>query len=229
MSGVVIRETIRRHVTHVGYLAALLLITLSGLTASQAVQAGSLWPSLVTLLAAVTGCAIIGPEFSSGTLQLILVKPINRSVYLLSRVTGVVAVVWLAAVLGSVAEGLARLFNGSLALRFLGVALINSMAETLLIVALLTLLGSLTRAYFNVAIFYGLNVGLSITIGIMRVMRKVPVVIPDMLAVMQRNLFPDVPSTPAPGLLLLLVCNASVALLLACIVFTRREVPYGAD
>ena len=36
----------------------------------------------------ITGCGPIGPEFSSGTLQLILVKPINRATYLLSRVAG---------------------------------------------------------------------------------------------------------------------------------------------
>lgn len=230
MNGVVVRETVRRHLTHVGYLATLALIAMSGLAASQAMFPGSLWPSLVSLLAVVTGCAIIGPEFSSGTLQLILVKPVNRSVYLLSRVAGVLLVVWLAAFTGAAFETIARTFRGEFhTVNLLLSALANSMAEALLIVALLTLLGSITRAYFNVAIFYGLQIAFAIGISVLRMMQRVPAAIPNALAVIDHNLFPDVGPRFDPGLMLLLMTNAAVALLLACVAFNQREVPYGAD
>jgi ABC-type transport system involved in multi-copper enzyme maturation permease subunit len=237
MNGVVIRETVRRHVTHAGYLCALILIAIMGLVAAQAHRPASFWPGLITLLAAVTGCGIIGPEFSSGTLQLILVKPVNRSVYLLSRVAGVLLVVWLATVAACGMEMLGRIINGSLGASLggtsraevLGMALVNSMAETLLIVALLTLLGSITRAYFNVAIFYGLQFTLAIVPAVLRLSREMPAWIFDVLGAVDRNLFPDVLPVPDAGLLLILVSNAAIALLLACLAFNRREVPYGAD
>ena len=44
------------------------------------------------------------------------------------------------------------------------------------------------------------------------------------------NLFPDGPMVPFDrNWILMMVSNASVALLLACVIFSRREVPYGAD
>ncbi|HYI09404.1 MAG TPA: ABC transporter permease subunit [Thermoanaerobaculia bacterium] len=229
MNAVVIRETFRRHVTHAGYISVLVLIAILGIVSAQSIRPATFWPGLVTLLAVVTGCGIIGPEFSSGTLQLILVKPVNRSSYLLSRVTGVLLVIWLAALTGCAAETLARLFNKSLVLESMGIGLVNVMAETLLIVSLLTLLGSITRAYFNVAIFYGLQIALAVGAAVLRMSREVPAFVLEALAAIDRNLFPDVPPLPNPGLLLLLLSNAAVALLLACLAFNQREVPYGAD
>jgi ABC-type transport system involved in multi-copper enzyme maturation permease subunit len=229
MNAVVIRETVRRHVTHAGYWSAVILIAILGFAASQNVRPATFWPGLLTLLAAVTGCGIIGPEFSSGTLQLILVKPVNRAVYLLSRVAGVLLVVWLAAFAGCFTETIGRLFNHSLDLRTMSLALVSVMADTLLIVSLLTFLGSITRAYFNAAIFYGLQFALAIGTAVLRMSRELPPFVFDVLAAIDRNLFPDVTPAPDAGMLLLLVSNAAVALLLACLAFTRREVPYGAD
>lgn len=229
MNAVVIRETVRRHVTHAGYLCALVLIAIMGFVAAQTLRPATFWPGLVTLLAAITGCGIIGPEFSSGTLQLILVKPVNRAVYLLSRVTGVLLVIWLAAIAACGAELLGRAINDSLRAEVLGIALVNIMAETLLMVSLLTLLGSITRAYFNIAIFYGLQFALGIGTAVLRLSREMPAWVFDGLGVVDRNLFPDVPPVHDTGLLLLLVSNAAIALLLACLAFNQREVPYGAD
>src|SRR5260370_20856944 len=54
---------------------------------------------IVSLLGILLSCQLIGPEFSRGTLQLILVKPLNPSAYLISRVGGVIVVLWVAILL----------------------------------------------------------------------------------------------------------------------------------
>jgi len=59
--------------------------------------------------------------------------------------------------------------------------------------------------------------------------RDHPGVISGMRAV-YRNLYPDEPNVPFDrNWLLMVIGNAAVALLLACVIFRRREVPYGAD
>ena len=49
--------------------------------------------ALAWLIVLGTGSQLIGPEFSSGTLQLIVARPVNRSYYLLSRVAGAFAAI----------------------------------------------------------------------------------------------------------------------------------------
>ncbi|HKR64485.1 MAG TPA: hypothetical protein VJZ00_12205, partial [Thermoanaerobaculia bacterium] len=93
MNGVVVSETVRRHITNAGYLSYLAFLAIVALGVSRFNRPASMWPSLVAVLAIIAGSAPIGPEFSSGTLQLILVKPVKRWVYLLSRVAGVVLAV----------------------------------------------------------------------------------------------------------------------------------------
>ena len=224
MSGVVIGETLRRHYTNVGYVAYVVLLAMVALFISQFERPGSLWPGLVMLLAIITGCAPIGPEFSSGTLQLILVKPINRAVYLLSRVAGVVLAVWIAGVVAAVTELLGRGFSE---LTPIATALVHSMADALLVVSLLTLIGSFTRAYFNVAIYFGVQIFLGLLAGIGA--RKFPEQLMGALNVITRNLYPDAPSRLSGDWLLLVACNAAIALVLACVIFRGREVPYGAE
>ena len=224
MSGVVIGETLRRHYTNVGYVAYVVLLAMVALFISQFERPGSLWPGLVMLLAIITGCAPIGPEFSSGTLQLILVKPINRAVYLLSRVAGVVLAVWIAAVVAALTELLGRGFSE---LTPIATALVHSMADALLVVSLLTLIGSFTRAYFNVALYFGVQIFLGLLAGIGA--RKFPEQVTRALTVITQNLYPDAPPRLSGDWLLLVACNAAIALVLACVIFRGREVPYGAE
>jgi ABC-type transport system involved in multi-copper enzyme maturation permease subunit len=227
VSAVVIGETLRRYLTSVAVVSYIVLLAIVGAGMSYSNQPTGGWTSLVSLLAIILGCGPIGPEFSSGTLQLILVKPIKRSTYLLSRVTGVVLVVWIAATVACVSSIAASLLSGrAVPWEQLGNALLGIFAETLLTISLLTLLGSLTRAYFNVAIYLGLQIGLSISSALL--VRRFPDVV-DVLQVVDRNLFPDTPASFDRQWLLLVVSNAAVALVLACLVFRRREVPYGAD
>lgn len=211
---------------NVGVIAFLLIIAMFAVFTGFTDRPGTTWPALITLFAIIIGCGPIGPEFSSGTLQLILVKPINRAVYLISRVAGVLLVVWCGALLGFVAEAATRLYTGEVPWSVLGAALFNAMIAPILVVAVLTLLGSLTRAYFNVAAYWALQmlVGVLIAFG-----RKLPESLVSALRFVQRNVFPAMPSEFDRDWLLLVLANAAIALVLACLVFRRREVPYGAD
>lgn len=241
MNRVVIVETVRRHMTHIGYIAFLAFLVLVALGVSVFDRPASAWPTLVTLLALITGAGVIGPEFSSGTLQLILVKPVNRAVYLLSRVAGVVLVVWLAAATAALSELLGRAIwgEGSLPSRQIGEALLNSATDTILVIALLALFGSLTRAYFNVAFYVLGMIGLSVGATLLAFVRQTNnamgrflnehTSIERGLNVIDRNLFPDLPPRLDAAWTLMVLSNAAVVLLLACLVFRRREVPYGAD
>jgi hypothetical protein len=49
------------------------------------------------------------------------------------------------------------------------------------------------------------------------------------LLTIDQNLFPDLPPRLDPVWIMMVLSNAAVALLIACLVFRRREVPYGAD
>jgi ABC-type transport system involved in multi-copper enzyme maturation permease subunit len=197
-------------------------------TASFSAPASS-WPSLVGLLAVVAGCTPIGPEFSSGTLQLILVKPVKRSAYLLSRVAGVILVTWVAALIGFTSELLGRaIMSQPIAIETQQTALLNTSIEAVLTVSLLVLLGSLTRAYFNVAIYITLQIALGMTIAFAAAGRRWPAVSRALEQVMN-NLYPEAPRSLDSKWLLLVLSNAAIALLLACLIFRRREVPYGAD
>jgi ABC-type transport system involved in multi-copper enzyme maturation permease subunit len=229
MSGVVITETVRRYVTSIGFLGFLAFLAIVSFGTARFNSPGSAWPTLVGLLAIIAGCTPIGPEFSSGTLQLILVKPVKRSAYLLSRVTGVVLVTWIAAIAGFLAELAGRaMLAERLQVKTMAAALINAGADAVLVVALLTFFGSFTRAYFNVALYLVLQISLGIALGFAALGRRWPWVTNALQHVMN-NLFPDAPPSFDRQWLLLVLSNAAVALVLACLIFRRREVPYGAD
>jgi ABC-type transport system involved in multi-copper enzyme maturation permease subunit len=226
MSGVVVMETMRRHVTSIAFWSAIALICMFAMGIGN-LGGVRVWPELVWVFAIATGASVIGPEFSSGTLQLILVKPISRAVYLLSRVAGVVLVAWLAAIVAGGFEAAGVAIDGAPQWREIAVAVLNSFADTVLIVSLLALLGSLTRAYYNVAIRLGAQVLLMIVMA--SGARKFPAALTSALRSVQHNLFPDTPPGFDRNWLLLITSNAAIALVLACLVFRNREVPYGAD
>ena len=240
MNRVVIVETLRRHVTSAAYLAYLALLAIVALGTSAFDKPAAAWPSLVTLLAFIAGCGPIGPEFSSGTLQLILVKPVTRAAYLLSRVAGVVLAVWTAAIVAAIFELAGRaIWADSVPFAAIGSALLNVMADTILTVSLLTLLGSITRAYFNIAIYFACMVGLSMLMTIFAIIRQSQNAIGRFLSehaaieralyTIEQNLFPEVLPRLDAEWMLMVLANAAVALALACLAFRRREVPYGAD
>jgi ABC-type transport system involved in multi-copper enzyme maturation permease subunit len=229
ISLVVVRETMRRHLTHPGFIAYLAFLLLVGLGVAQFGPPGAGWPSLIGLLSILTGCAVIGPEFSSGTLQLILVKPIRRSTYLLSRVAGVLSVVWLAAIVACLAELGLRVTKGNVPWATLGAVLLNTAIVSVLVVSLLALLGSFPRAYINVALYLALMFGLGLLPAILSATRRDVTSVMRVITFVDQNLFPDAPRGLDGPWILLVLSNAAIALVLACFVFRNREVPYGAD
>lgn len=240
MNRTVIAETWRRHVTSGLWLAYAAFVAVVALGSSFFDKPAAAWPTLITLLALVTGCGAIGPEFSSGTLQLILVKPVNRAGYLLSRVAGIALSVWTVAAGAAVVEAAARAIRGNgAAVEAIGTTLLNVAADTILTVSLLALLGSLTRAYFNIAIYFAGMIGLSVLAFVLSLTRQSGnavgrflnehIAIERALAVVEKNLFPDLAPRFDTQWLLMVLTNGAIALVLACLAFRNREVPYGAD
>lgn len=228
-SRIVIQETIRRHLTHIGYVTFVAFLAIVAVGVSQFGPPGAMWPTLVGLLSIITGCGPIGPEFSSGTLQLILVKPINRATYLLSRVAGVLCVIWLAALVPFACEVICRLIKGEVPWHAMGTMLLNTAVLAVLTVSLLTLFGSFTRAYLNVALYMVLQVALSVVPMLLSLNRERFAAITRAIGVIDQNLYPSAMPALDWRWLLLVLSNAGVALTLACFVFRSREVPYGAD
>lgn len=245
MSTVVILETVRRHFAHLGYIAALLVLIVI-VAAMAAIGAPSQAPyEIIGLFAMIAGCQLIGPEFSSGTLQLILSKPVGRSAYLLSRVIGVMLAVWVAIGVIFASDVIGRLVAGTpIVWRAAAATVLVAALKVLLDCALLAFFGSFTRSYMNIGIYLGGQILLSMVYGMLGMiknavtgemgiagafLRRHPAVIEGFGAV-NKNLFPDSPTILFDrNWILMMLCNASVALLLACVVFSRREVPYGAD
>ena len=228
MSRVVIEETIRRHVTNIAYLTYVVLLAIIGFGVSRFGSPGAGWPTFVGWLAIITGCGVIGPEFSSGTLQLILVKPINRATYLLSRVAGVVIVIWMAAFVALVAEAIGRMTTGNVPWSALGRMFLNTAAASVLTVSLLALFGSMTRAYLNAALYVVLSIGLSMLPPVLG-FAGAPPSIGRAVMLLDQNLYPTAPTGLYAEWQLMVLSNAAVALVLACWIFRNREVPYGAD
>jgi hypothetical protein len=227
---VVIEETIRRHVTHIGYIAYLAFLAIVAMGVSKFGPPAAAWPTLIGLLAIITGSGPIGPEFSSGTLQLILVKPVNRSTYLVSRIVGVLCVVWLAALVPFLCEVIGRMLRGEVPWYAMGMKLLNTAVLAVLTVSLLTLFGSLTRAYINAALYVSLQIALNVVPGILGMAgRDRFAMVRRGIDVVEQNLFPPAISGFDWRWMLLVLCNAAVAIVLACFVFRNREVPYGAD
>jgi len=244
VSLVVISETLRRHFAHLGYISALLiLIVIVALTA--AIGAPQAPYEMISLFAMIAGCQLIGPEFSSGTLQLILSKPVGRSSYLLSRVAGVTLAIWVAVVVMFGSDVVGRLIAGKpIVWRVALAAAMVSALKVLFVCSLLAFLGSFSRSYVNIGIYIAAQILMPMLSGILGMMRgaasgemavigaflrKHPGFL-EGLATINTNLFPDAPMIPFDrNWIVMVICNASVALLLACVIFSRREVPYGAD
>lgn len=244
MSWTVIRETVRRHYTSAFMLVLLAFLGIVALASSRFDTAGAMWTSLMALLSLGVGGGLIGPEFSSGTLQLILVKPINRSAYLISRVTGAVLVLWIAIAFCAGVETIGRLMWGdSGKLPDLGRVVLNAGVESVFVCAILAFFGTMLRAYFNVALYFLLQIGMGMTIGVLNILKVAKdgfagrlgdfimrhPGITESVQWVERNLFPDAPPRFDRDWTLLVFTNAAIAVVLACLIFRKREVPYGAD
>lgn len=235
MNGTVVAETIRRHITHAGYIVFVIFLGLVGLFVSGFAVPGTLWPSLVTLLAIITGSAVVGPEFSTGTLQLIVSKPVRRSVYLVSRVAGVFACVALGALVGLGVECGARLLLARAPVPWerLGQVFAGELLVAFLAIALLAFLGSLTRAYFNAGIYIGVQIALNVAGALLGLARlggnAIATEVQRVVSNVDDVLFTSLPPALTLAWLARTVAVAVIAIALGCMAFERREVPYSAD
>ena len=91
---------------------------------------------------------------------------------------------------------------------------VNDLRIAVTVLSLLTFLGSFTRAYFNVAIYLMVQVGLGVIMAIAAIGRRFPALIRGIDQVMA-NLYPDAPQTLNGRWMLLVLSNAAVALALA--------------
>jgi ABC-type transport system involved in multi-copper enzyme maturation permease subunit len=245
VSFVVIAETVRRHFAHLGYIAALLVLIVI-VVMMTAIGAPAHAPyEMISLFTLIAGCQLIGPEFSKGTLQLILSKPVGRSTYLVSRVLGVVLALWVAILVVFASDIIGRLIVGTpITWRITLSTMLVAALHTLLVCALLAFFGSFSRSYVNVGVYLGGQILFSMILSVLTMMKgavsgemgKIGAILREHPAVIETfgaihlNLFPDDPAVPFDrNWILMMLCNASVALLLACVIFSRREVPYGAD
>ena len=245
MSATVILETLRRHFAHLAYIGAVLLvIVIAAAMVGMDAPPGSV-SGVFTLFTLLAGCQIIGPEFSKGTLQLILSKPIHRSRYLLSRVAGVVFALWIAMALAYATDVITRLLvHHDVSWLAGGGAAAAAASQAVLVCSLMAFFGSFTRSYLNVALYLGGQIVLSLLAGVLEFIQRVEhgiwaavgaflrthPSVTGTLHTIQDNIYPDPPLvTFDRNWLLKVFGNAAVALLLACLIFRRREVPYGAD
>ena len=104
---------------------------------------------------------------------------------------------------------------------------------------MLTFLGSLTRAYWNAAIYVGTEAALGTVEAILGSLRMRPSTIGELLeshpgierglATIDDILFTSAPEQLTGQWLARVLVTATIALALACLAFERREVPYGSD
>jgi len=232
-------ETVRRHVTHSVFIALLVIVaSIAALVGAFGGPPG-FWIGMVTLAGIVIGCQLIGPEFSSGTLQLILAKPVNRSAYVVSRFAGVVAAIWIFFLVPAVADIGARSFHRGAFDPSMFALPVNEAFSFLIVCALFAFFGSFTRSYLNVALYFFLQVLVYAAGAIVRRIEMSDLAISPFvrdhqgikssLIAITANLFPSAAEGFDGRWMLMVASNAAVVLLLACVVFRNREVPYGAD
>ena len=117
-------------------------------------------------------------------------------------------------------------------------------AQVLLVCSLMALFGSFTRSYLNVALYLGIQIVLSLVEGVLQFIERVESGkfaalgaflrnhpgVNSTFSTIHENLYPSPPPIPFDrNWLLMIFTNAAIALLLACLIFRGREVPYGAD
>jgi ABC-type transport system involved in multi-copper enzyme maturation permease subunit len=242
---VVFFETVRRHLANAPFLVLIAIVCTVAAMVGAFGGPPQLWQSLVKLLAIILACQLIGPEFSSGTLQFILAKPVNRSMYVVGRVAGVVVAMWVLTVAPFVADagGRGLVGSGDPAWAPLIGSTLNLMLAFVLIAALMALYGSFTRSYYNVALYFVVQIVLSLVVGFINNVQagNVPklAAMGEFLAAhtwvqktasfIHDQFYADAPALLSADYALLVAANAAIIIVLASMIFLRREVPYGAD
>ena len=205
-----------------------------------------MWFGYMLIAVIVLGAQLIGPEISSGALQLLMVRPITCSSYLLSRVIGTYCVLIGAFTVCTAVQIVTRLGTEGRSGTPFRLLLVNSAAnclEAMYFVALLALFGALTRKFYNVACFGAFILAVSQGPAALRdvvqwsgTFRPIGAFVathPGLVSsffVLKHEILPTMSGRLLrPALIVTVVSNVALVLFLACLAFRGRELPYGGD
>jgi ABC-type transport system involved in multi-copper enzyme maturation permease subunit len=190
---------------------------------------------VVGLLAApvfVLGANLLGHEVSSGALNLVLLRPISRRSYVISRVAGTwAAIVLLFLVIGA----LTSLTHGTITAAIF-IHLANYATAALFVLSMFALFGSFTNGYFSAGLYFLWAIFVVEGLGaIVVALGAMGVNVPDDLldvpacAALVRATFASAPDElSAAGLAFIWIWSLA-ALALACFFFERRDLPAPAE
>ncbi len=217
----VILETLRRNLRSL-YYRAFFGVTIA-MAAVLTWAFGSPQSGGFAYLGMFLAAQILGPEISSGSIQIVLMRPVGRAQYLLGRFIGVflaAMILYWAASLTALAVAVGR--GGDVVVSDHLVRALSGATQIAFIMALLVLFSTFARSYFNVVLlllYMMLIVPLNAWLGIHA---------PAISRMVMKNLFAHI-SPYAGGDYLLVLSNTLIVLLLSAVVLSRRQFPYGAD
>jgi ABC-type transport system involved in multi-copper enzyme maturation permease subunit len=242
-SGRAIAENTRRYLGQklgsVGTVIA--LVALSALTGLQ-LMGGLPAGFMATLAVFVMASGLVSRDASSGALQMILSRPVRRVEYLFGRFLGALALLALflavAVLSGFLLDRAAALagWGGGVSNFVWSATLLAALVDFLhgaLVIATLLFLSTFLRGMGDVLVFLLVALVLNILPQVGASLRR-PGLIRAGRALME-NLSPDLPIaelaktrvlTPAAGAWVLALVGF---LVLACLIFNRREFSYGTD
>ena len=222
MIAAIIRETLRRRWTGVYFylfVAAIVMLAVVTVMSDLEAEAG-LGPAMLAFFLAFE---LIGPEASSGSLQLVLARPVRRSSYLLARYAGVVlsatGVILIAAIAALVTAAIAEI---PIDARPFAKALIATVVDTFFPMAMIAFFGAFTSSFANALLYLFYLVAVTVSAS------KVAELAPRFHA----RVWPELTPQVVPGVLsghLVAISNALVVLVLAALILNRRELGYGKE
>jgi len=221
-------------------IALAVLALLSGVMAAFSEPEQALGTGFLAILLIAAGS--VSRDVSGGTIQMILARPIRRISYLFGRYLGILATYGIFLV---VTAGLALLFSSVLprvlgavshpvAVDSLARGVATAMANALLFAAILLFFSTFLPGYADVLAYFLLAVFLRVAVGLGAALHR-PALTKAGEAI-RENVLPDVPWDrivrgqevlgEAAGRWLLAVVGF---LVLAAVIFSRREFSYGQD
>jgi len=225
------RRLLRQKLDSAGTAVALALLALMTALPPMLAAGPSRWIALLLIAG-----GLVSKDASNGSLQMILARPISRVEYLLGRLAGALGA-YAAFLLFATVVGLAlgRAFGARPPdPKGLATELAAALLDGALVVATLLFLSTFLPAYGDVVAYFATGVALSTTLGLAQSSGRARLA--SAARLVQGNIFPSVPwdaLADARRLPLEAVGRWALALVsylvLAAVVFSRREFAYGHD
>lgn len=231
MNPAIVRETFVSTTRHPMYLVVLLVLCavavylpLTGETEEVHVI------GLADMAGFVMAATLIGPEWHGTVLQLILIRPVRRADYVVSRYLGGLLATWMLYVIPSALQNPIAAWrhlprNGSAVWISFG----NHFSDSALMIALMVFLGCFARSYEHVIYYWVIRIAVNLLTTLDQ-FPNAPMSFRSIAAVLDRNLFPTFSYTHFQhGVVLTALSNAALCLLAACWVSTRRDLTYAGE